>query len=54
MAMFAFLAARSHCTNRTYTAPGTHHLGGFPCPSSMLNPECGEAAGQAATVTRAP
>jgi hypothetical protein len=42
----------------TYTAPGTYHLHGFPCPSSMLNPECGEAAGQAATVsvtvTRAP
>ena len=42
----------------TYTAPGTYHLRGFPCPSSMLNPECGEAAGQAATVnvtvTRAP
>jgi len=40
----------------TYTAPGTYHLRGFPCPSSMLNPECGEAAGQAAgvTVTHAP
>ena len=42
----------------TYTAPGTYYLRGFPCPSSMLNPECAEAAGQAGTVnvtvTRAP
>ena len=42
----------------TYTAPGTYHLRGFPCPSSMLYPECGEAAAQAGTVnvtvTRAP
>ena len=44
-------AGLSYFVSHTYTAPGIYHLRGFPCPSSMLHPECGEAAGQASSVT---
>lgn len=37
--------------SHTYTVPGTYHLRGLPCPSSMLHPECGQAAAQAGLVT---
>jgi len=44
-------AGLSYFVSHTYTAPGIYHLRGFPCPSSMLHLECGEAAGQASSVT---
>ena len=44
-------AGLSYFVSHTYTAPGIYHLRGFPCPSSMLHPECGDAAGQASSVT---
>ena len=37
--------------SHTYTRPGSYRLRGSPCPSSMLHPECGEAAAQAGAIT---
>lgn len=41
----------SSFVSHIYKIPGIYRLRGMPCPSSVLHPECGQAAEQANAVT---